>query len=103
VLRCSLNSVKAGPARRNDRTGLHRRRRPVQYPAWQRNALRQLCTQEKFESTNHAALLDICNGTVEAQPLTSAHIRDSGASRADVSLSALYALEHVNALAIGER
>lgn len=72
-------------------------------PAWQRDALRRLCTQEKLEPPDHAALLDVCKGTAEAQPLAAVHIRDGGASGADVSLSALYALEHVNALAIGER
>ncbi len=71
--------------------------------AWQRDALRRLCTQEKLELPDHAALLEICKGTAEARPLTAAHIRDGGASGADVSLSALYGLEHVNALAIGER
>ncbi|MGY4395286.1 energy-coupling factor transporter ATP-binding protein EcfA2 [Sphingomonas sp. UYAg733] len=72
-------------------------------PAWQRDALRRLCMQEKLEPTDHTSLLEICKGAVEAQPLTSAHIRDSSTSGGDVSLSALYALEHVNALAVGER
>ncbi len=72
-------------------------------PTWQRDALRRLCTQEKLELPDHAELLEICKGIAEAQPLTAAHIRNGGASGADVSLSALYGLEHVNALAIGER
>ena len=72
-------------------------------PAWQRDALRRLCTQEKLEPSDHGALLEICKGAAEAHPLTAAHIRAGGASGADVSLTALYALEHVNALAIGER
>lgn len=72
-------------------------------PTWQRDALRRLCTQEKLELLDQAELLAICKGSAEAQPLTAAHIRDSSSSGADVSLSALYALEHVNALATGER
>lgn len=72
-------------------------------PSWQRDALRRLCTQERLDASDHVALLEICKGSGQAQPLTSGHIRDNSVGGAEVALGALYGLEHVNALAVGER
>ncbi|WP_245508835.1 AAA family ATPase [Bradyrhizobium nanningense] len=72
-------------------------------PAWQRDALRRLCSQTKQEAADITALVSICKGIDQAAPLNASHIRDPGASQAVVSLGALYSLSNVNALAPGER
>lgn len=72
-------------------------------PAWQRDALRRLCSQTKLETADITALVAICKGDAHAIPLDASHIRDPSASHAVVSLGALHGLSHVNALAPGER
>ena len=72
-------------------------------PAWQRAALRRLCTQETLDTADTDALLAICKGVAQGVPLSTADIRDPAASTAIVSLGALHGLTDVNALAVGER
>lgn len=72
-------------------------------PAWQRDALRRLCSQPKLESADITTLVGICKATEQAAPLDASHVRDPAASHAVVSLGALHGLSHVNALASGER
>lgn len=72
-------------------------------PAWQRDALRRLCSQAKLEPADITALVAICKSTDQAVPLDASHIRDPAATHAVVSLGALYGLSNVNALATGER
>lgn len=72
-------------------------------PAWQRDALRRLCSADKLDSTDIDALLAICKGEMEADPLTADHVRNSAAGSALVILKRLYRVQHVNALAEGEQ
>lgn len=72
-------------------------------PSWQRDALRRLCSQAKFEPADIAALVSICKGDATGTPLDAGHVRDPEASHAVVTLGALHGLLHVNALAQGER
>lgn len=72
-------------------------------PAWQRDALRRLCSQTKLEPADIATLMAICKGTERAVALDANHVRDPTASYAVVTLGALSGLSNVNALAAGER
>jgi energy-coupling factor transporter ATP-binding protein EcfA2 len=72
-------------------------------PAWQRDALRRLCSQTTLDSADITDLVAICKGIEPATPLDASHVRDPAASHAVVSLGALYGLSNVNALAPGER
>lgn len=72
-------------------------------PPWQRDALRRLCSQAKLEPADVTALVAISKGTDRAIPLDASHVRDPAATHAVVTLSALYGLSNVNALATGER
>jgi len=75
-------------------------------PNWQRDALRRLCARDKLETTDFDELLALCKDDGAAgggQPLTANHVRDPSAGSAVVTLTALHGLQHVNALAIGER
>ncbi len=72
-------------------------------PAWQRDALRRLCSQTKLEAADITALVSICKAVEQGDPLDAAHVRDPVASHAVVTLGALHGLSHVNALAPGER
>ncbi|CDO38921.1 AAA family ATPase [Novosphingobium sp. KN65.2] len=72
-------------------------------PAWQRDALRRLCSQSKLEAVDLTTLAAICKATEQAVPLDASHLRDPAASNAVVSLGALHGLSNVNALAPGER
>ncbi len=71
-------------------------------PAWQRDALRRLCSKEKLEQSDLDELLAICKGEQNGSPITANHIRDPAASTVEVSLSKLHNLQHVNALQSGE-
>lgn len=71
-------------------------------PAWQRDALRRLCSKDKLEQPELDDLLAICKGAKEGSPITADHIRDPAASNVKVSLSKLHSLQHVNALQPGE-
>ncbi|QHP73618.1 hypothetical protein EI171_44120 [Bradyrhizobium sp. LCT2] len=72
-------------------------------PAWQRDALRRLCSQPLLESADIITLVAICKAAEQGVPLDASHVRDPSASHAVVSLGALHGLSHVNALAPGER
>lgn len=72
-------------------------------PAWQRDALRRLCSQNKLEVADITALVSICKAAEQGVPLEATHLRDPAASHAVVTLGALYGLSNVNALAPGER
>jgi len=72
-------------------------------PAWQRDALRRLCSQTKLEAVDITALVSICKSVEQGAPLDATHLRDPAASHAVVTLGALYGLSNVNALAPGER
>jgi energy-coupling factor transporter ATP-binding protein EcfA2 len=73
-------------------------------PAWQRDALRRLCSKERLEASDIDALMLICKGAGgPADPLIADHVRDPAAGSSVVTLSALYGVQHVNALAEGER
>ncbi|MCZ8295443.1 MAG: AAA family ATPase [Rhodobacteraceae bacterium] len=72
-------------------------------PAWQRDALRRLCSQTKLEAKDITALVSICKAEEQGAPLDATHLRDPAASHAVVTLGALYGLSNVNALAPGER
>jgi energy-coupling factor transporter ATP-binding protein EcfA2 len=72
-------------------------------PAWQRDALRRLCSQTKLEAADITALVSICKAVEQGAPLDATHLRDPAASHAVVTLGALYGLSNVNALAPGER
>lgn len=72
-------------------------------PAWQRDALRRLCSQPKLEPTDVTSLVAICKTVEQGQPLDATHVRDPAASHAVVTLGALHGLSNVNALAPGER
>ncbi len=72
-------------------------------PAWQRDALRRLCSQTKLEPTDITSLVAICKAVEQGRPLDATHVRDPAASHAVVTLGALHGLSNVNALAPGER
>ncbi|CAM5547685.1 hypothetical protein FALB51S_00187 [Frigidibacter albus] len=72
-------------------------------PAWQRDALRRLCSQTKLEATDITSLVSICKAVEQGAPLDATHLRDPAASQAVVTLGTLYGLSNVNALAPGER
>lgn len=72
-------------------------------PAWQRDALRRLCSQSKLEAADLTTLSAICKATEQGVPLDASHLRDPAASHAVVSLGALHGLSNINALAPGER
>ena len=55
-------------------------------PAWQRDALRRLCSQPKLESADITALVAVCKAIDQAASLDPSHIRDPAASHAIVSL-----------------
>lgn len=72
-------------------------------PKWQRDALRRLCVKEQLDAPDIDALTTICKGIADsAEVLTAAHVRDSKASLATVTLRAIHSVQHVNALAVGE-
>lgn len=74
----------------------------IDCPAWQRDALRRLCSEVKLGQSDLDDLLAICKGEQESRPITADHIRDPAASNVEVSLSKLHNLQHVNALQPGE-
>jgi ABC-type transport system involved in cytochrome c biogenesis ATPase subunit len=75
----------------------------VDCPAWQRDALRRLCTNATLETDDVDALLLICKMQRLAEPLSVDHVRDPSASQSVVTLKQLHGTQHVNALAPDER
>ncbi len=71
-------------------------------PAWQRDALRRLCSKDQLGQSDLDDLLEICKGEKEGSPIEADHIRDPAASNVEVSLSKLHNLQNVNALQPGE-
>ena len=65
-------------------------------PAWQRDALRRLCSQTKLEFADITALVSICKAEEQGVPLDATHVRDPAASNAVVTLGSLYGLSNVN-------
>ena len=53
-------------------------------PAWQRDALRRLCSQARLESADITTLVDICKAVEQGTPLDASHVRDPAASQAPV-------------------
>lgn len=72
-------------------------------PAWQRDALRRLCSNDRLEAADLEELLNICKGKVAGAPLAADHVRDPAAGLATVSLRALHSAQHVNAIVPNER
>ncbi len=73
-------------------------------PAWQRDALRRLCSKDRLSEEDFDRLLILCKGdATDAEPLTADDVRDPGAAAANVSLRGIRDVAHVNALAQGER
>ena len=73
-------------------------------PVWQRDALRRLCSKDRLDEADLAALMAICKGDASsAVPIDVTHVGDPSAASAIVTLQALHTIKHVNALADGER
>jgi energy-coupling factor transporter ATP-binding protein EcfA2 len=72
-------------------------------PTWQRDALRRLCKSDKLEAGDIDALLAICKGAAEGEPLAFEHVRDPAAGMATVTVRALHGAQHVNAIIPDQR
>lgn len=75
----------------------------VDSPAWQRDALRRLATQQSIEPVEIDELAAICKGVQPGVPLESGHLRDVKQDQGDVYLRGISAVSHVSALAPGQR
>jgi energy-coupling factor transporter ATP-binding protein EcfA2 len=71
-------------------------------PAWQRDALRRLCTSPALDDIDTVELLAICKGDV-GKPLDTSHVKAISAGNPVVSLQQVREVKHVNALATDER
>jgi hypothetical protein len=71
----------------------------VQCPAWQRDALRRLCTGSDLSAADEAELLDILKGEHTGIPLAEEHIRQASKAARVVTLKSIRNVENVNALA----
>jgi hypothetical protein len=72
-------------------------------PAWQRDALRRLCTAPALDDTDAAELLAVCKGDVAGNPLDASHVKAASAGNPVVTLRQVRDVKHVNALAIDEK
>lgn len=72
-------------------------------PAWQRDALRRLATQQDIGSTEVDELAAICKGDQPGVPLEAGHLPDPNRDLGDVYLRSISAVSHVSALAPGQR
>lgn len=72
-------------------------------PAWQRDALRRLATQQSIEPAEIDELAAICKGEQPGLPLEAGHLRDPNRDQGDVYLRSISAVSHVSALATGQR
>ena len=71
---------------------------------WQRDALRRLSQLDGLKPADYDELLLICKGTNDvAVAIDAAHVRDPAAASAAITLRSIHSVEHVNALANGER
>lgn len=72
-------------------------------PAWQRDALRRLATQQSIEPGEIDELVAICKGEQAGVPLEAGHLRHPNRDQGDVYLRSISAVSHVSALATGQR
>jgi energy-coupling factor transporter ATP-binding protein EcfA2 len=72
-------------------------------PAWQRDALRRLCTAPSLDDTDSAELLAVCKGEIEGKPLGAAHVKATSVGNPVVTLKQVRDVQHVNALAVDEK
>jgi hypothetical protein len=73
-------------------------------PLWQRDALRRLCTKGRVEEADLIELVVVCkNNGASAVSLDAQHVRDPNSTNAVVTVRAIHSVDHVNALAAGER
>ncbi len=72
-------------------------------PAWQRDALRRLAMQATLEPAEIDELASICKGNSPAVPLEAGHLRGSNRDQGEVYLRQVHGVQHVNALASGQR
>ena len=74
------------------------------WPTWQRDALRRLCTTTVLTPADLDELTALCKRKGHgAVPLAPPHIPDPGAAAATVSLRSVHGADNVNALKRGER
>ena len=74
------------------------------WPRWQRDALRRLCTKNELNDTDLDELAALCKSKAHGGvPLAAQHIPDPSAAVNVVNLRAIYGAENVNALKPGER
>lgn len=72
-------------------------------PAWQRDALRRLATQQSIEPADIEELAAICKNDLSGVPLEAGHLRNPNRDQGDVYLRGISAVSHVSALAPGQR
>jgi energy-coupling factor transporter ATP-binding protein EcfA2 len=72
-------------------------------PAWQRDALRRLCTSPAIDDTDALELLAVCKGETAGKPLDASHVKAISAGNPIVSLRQVRDVKHVNALAVDEK
>ncbi|WP_368644023.1 AAA family ATPase [Castellaniella ginsengisoli] len=75
----------------------------VDIPGWQRDALRRLATQPSLEPAEIDELVAICKGDNPAVPLEEGHLRGPNRNSGEVYLRQVHGVQHVNALAPGQR
>ena len=74
------------------------------WPKWQRDALRRLCTTDGLEDVDVDELTTLCkNKGAGGADLAEEHIPDPNATTHQITLRAIHGVEHVNALKHGER
>ena len=74
------------------------------WPKWQRDALRRLCTTNELKDVDVDELTALCkNKGAGGVDLAAEHIPDPNAATRSVTLRAIHGIEHVNALKHGER
>lgn len=72
------------------------------WPTWQRDALRRLCSKDKLSDVDCDELLAICKGQKECEPISVKHIRDPAVATIEIALTRLQNVKNVNALQPGE-
>lgn len=72
-------------------------------PAWQRDALRRLCSVPDLDENDAIELLAICKGTKEGRPLDASHVKVTTAANTAVTIRHVRGVKHVNALAEDEK
>lgn len=72
-------------------------------PAWQRDALRRLTTQQSIEQADIDELAVICKGEQPGTPLEVGHLRDPNRDQGNVYLRSIHGVRDVSALAPGQR